>query len=229
MLQENETKTMVLSTKPDTRQVCVKENNFDDATKALVDQSRVNGVKLWDWLTKHRNPQEVRKACLLNILTKLAATRALTTLFTGVHLAAVDRIYASAVPNLLNKLEDFVGQGTWVAEGRPKAAIHQRVVTDALRRFYPNKRKTENDFTLRSYRQGGRNCLQIVVAQPAFDSSRVFTDLDIDLGNPLWDLEGFFVHLGELLDTGYTDHFALRSKLVKAGLGEYMFYDIKAR
>lgn len=41
--------------------------------------------------------------------------------FTGLPLAAADRVDASAVPDLLTKLDDCVGAGTRVAAGRPNA------------------------------------------------------------------------------------------------------------
>ena len=83
-------------------------------------------------------------------------------------------------------------------------------------------------FALTSFRQGGRNCLQIVVATPTdgFPDPTLYTDIDIDLGNPLWDLEGLFVHVGELLDSGKTNHFALHGKLDKGDTKDFLYYDL---
>jgi hypothetical protein len=85
-------------------------------------------------------------------------------------------------------------------------------------------------FSLMSYRQGGRNCLQIVVASPpqGLADTTVYADIDIDLGNPLWDLEGLIVHLGELLDSGRTDHFSLRRALQRGPTSDFVYYDVES-
>ena len=223
---------IVLDAEPDTRQVKLL-NNYDKATAKLVNNSAMDGQDLEQWLSS-KTPREVRKACLLNILTKLAAPpmkdiakKSLTDRISSVHFADVDRIYAMADPALTSDLDGFVKKDGWVAEGKPKASIHEKMVRDALKRFKTElKGKAFEDFTLASYRQGGRNCLQIVIATPKFPHPMVYTDIDIDLGNPLWDLEGLFVHLGELLDSGRTDHFALHEKLNKGDTKDFVFYQI---
>ena len=155
------------------------------------------------------------------------ARTGLNRAFEAVHFADVNRIYATADPGLNDILKSFVSADGWKGEGRPKHAIHKRLVTDALRRFPDLEGKTEDDFDLQSYRQGGRNGLQIVVAIPKFQHPVVYTDVDVDLGNPLWDLEGVFVHLGELLDGGPTDHFKVREKLGDALSPEFLFFTVK--
>jgi hypothetical protein len=40
------------------------------------------------------------------------------------------------------------------------------------------------------------------------------------------DLDGFVVHLGELLDSGRTDHFALHKKLKQGDMEHFVFYRI---
>jgi hypothetical protein len=69
--------------------------------------------------------------------------------------------------------------------------------------------------------------LQIVLAGPKdATADTLYADVDIDLGNPLWDAEGLVVHAGELLDSGKTDHFALRSKLTDSPAGEFVYYNV---
>ncbi len=231
LLQKGERKTVALVTESDLRRVQLLDN-YDAATASLVNQSTVDGNPLAAWLASPV-PREARKACLLNILTKLAAPPmpgarqpALTGLFASLHFADVDRVYAAADPALPPQLDRFVSRNGWAFEGRPKASIHQKVVTDALKRFPELRGKTLDDFVLSSYRQGGRNGLQIVVAAPKFAHPVVYTDLDIDLGNPLWDLEGAIIHLGELLDSGRTDHFSLHRKLNRGETQDFVFYRI---
>ncbi len=221
----------VFDAEPDTRQVVLK-NNFDKATAALVNNSSVDGEALVSWLG-NKVPREARKACLLNVLTKLAAPpmpkvkKGLTQRFQSIHFAEVDRIYGVVDPALKSDLDGFVGKEGWVFEGRPKAAVHKKVITDAIARFPVELGgKTEKDFKLESWRQGGRNCLQVVIATPQFAHTQAYAEADIDLGNPLWDLDGLFVHLGELLDSGRTDHFDVHRKLKKGETEDFVFYDV---
>lgn len=101
------------------------------------------------------------------------------------------------------------------------------MVTDAIRRFPELHGKTERDFDLQSYRQDGRTALQIVVAIPRFTHPVVFADIDLDLGNPLWDVEGVLIHLGELLDGGPTDHFRVREKLGSTLPSAFIFFTVR--
>ena len=67
--------------------------------------------------------------------------------------------------------------------------------------------------------------MQIVCATPTIGGLPFCADLDIDLGNPLQDLEGFAIHMGELIGGGATDHFDLRKKLSKGATKNYLYYD----
>jgi len=110
---------------------------------------------------------------------------------------------------------------------RPQHPIHQRLL-DLLVRLNIVDRAAIGGFQLVSYRQGGRNCLQIVLAIPpaGFSDPTLYADIDIDLGNPLWDIEGLVVHLGEMLDSGRTDHLKLRDRLDRGDTRDFMFYDV---
>ena len=106
-------------------------------------------------------------------------------------------------------------------EGPPKSATHERL-RGQFARF-----ETDSDlFTLDSFRQEGQPSLQAVVAiPPSTGPARpYYADLDIDLGNPLQDLAGFFVHMGELLGPGKTDHLDLRMKLAKGRAKAFLYY-----
>ena len=233
-IKEGAQTSVVLEVKPDTRRIELSDN-FDKHTAALVDASIVDGKSAMNWLagTVRPAPRVQRRVCTLNILSRLAAppmpkvAKGLTPQFTGIHFADVDRIYATADPTLNDLLKGFVTADAWEGEGRPGHPIHKRLVADAIRRFPELSDKTERDFDLQSYRQGGRTALQIVVAIPQFEHPVVYADVDIDLGNPLWDLDGVLVHLGELLDGGPTDHFKVREKLGKTLSSDFIFFTVK--
>ncbi|MBL8174623.1 MAG: hypothetical protein JNK48_08135 [Bryobacterales bacterium] len=231
ILRDGKQANVVFDAEVDTRDIALR-GNFDKVTDKIVQASAVDGQPLAQWLTS-KNPRAVRKACLLNILTKLAAPpmpkvkKGLAHRFQSFHFADVDRVYGIVDPALKEDLNGFVEKEGWVFEGRPKAAVHKKVISDAIARFPTDLAgKTEKDFRLESWRQGGRNCLQLVIALPLFPHSRAYAEADIDLGNPLWDLDGLFVHLGELLDPGRTDHFDVHKKLDKGETGDFVFYDI---
>ena len=232
VLKEDGRSDVLLRVKPDLRRVSLR-NNFDPESERVVRASSVDGEPLSQWLANNR-PRAARQACLLNVLTKLAVRPApargfaepLTRLVETIYFADVDRVYASADPGLLSELERLVKGELWVREGSPRAGIHRRLL-DTLPQFGVSEADIEK-FDLVSFRQGGRNCLQIVLASPRqdFPHGAAYADIDIDLGNPLWDLEGLSVHLGELLDSGRTDHFAMHKKLRKGDTSDFIFYDV---
>lgn len=225
---------MVLHETPDLRRVKLR-GGIDPVTAAILDHkaSTVDGEPVRQWLASER-PRAARHACLLNILAKLRVPPApahglpepLTESFDFLYFAQVDRVYAAARPGLLTRLERLTQTKLWAKEGRPKAAIHRRLLTSLPKLGVPEA--DAKKFKLISYRQGGRNCLQIVVAAPpaGFADPTVYTDLDIDLGNPLWDVEGALVHLGELLDPARTDHLALHAKLDRSDTKDFLYYEV---
>lgn len=234
VVKDGATATLVLEVKPETRRIELR-NNFDAVTGAVIEASTIDGKDMASWLAGAVRPlpRVQRRVCALNILSRLAAPpmpavkRGLTRHVRAAHFADVDRLYITADPILNDILKGFVAADGWEGEGPPRHPIHRRVVTDALRRFPELRDKTPADFVLQSYRQGGRTGLQIVVAIPKFEHPVVYADIDIDLGNPLWDVEGVLIHLGELLDGGPTDHFKVREKLAKMLSSDFIFFTVK--
>jgi hypothetical protein len=202
---------------------------FDNEVRRVVEapSSRLDGLAASEWLT-NRNPRARRKACFLNLLAKLrtAATES-DHLLRHVHhvfFADVDRIYARVDRELFTRLEALARDPSkpFFDEGAPASAGHRRLL-ERISRFEPN---TEQ-FKLRSFRQEGKNSMQAVVAVPPDPTRRHYADLDIDLGNPLQDIVGFVIHLGELIDPGKTDHLALREKLGKnKTIAKYLTYEV---
>ena len=48
----------------------------------------------------------------------------------------------------------------------------------------------------------------------------------MDLGNPLQDVLGFVVHMGELLSGKPTNHLDLRKKLLKTRAAPFLYYTV---
>ncbi len=233
-IREGRQTKVTLREKPDRRAIRLR-GNLDPLTSGLIQQPRsvIDGQPLPDWLAS-RQPRAARQACLLNVLAKLRVppdppagfSEPLTSALEFLYFADVDRIYAAARAGLSAYLESLVTARLWVREGRPVATIHERLL-DSLARFGVDE-ATRARFALNSFRQGGRNCLQVCVASPPddFADPTVYLDIDIDLGNPFWDLEGLFVHLGEFLDPAKTDHLALHRALNKGATKDFLGYDV---
>ncbi len=222
--------TVTLDEIPDRRKIRLV-GTMDDQTASVVNaaKSQVDGMGLAAWLA-NKTPRASRKACLLNMLAKLRTPpkglkAPLLSSFEYIYYAEVDRIYAAAAPALVDRVQSLVDKQQWVAEGEPIAAIHARL-KDSLVNLGISKSDAAR-FGLSSFRQGGRNSLQICFATPpaGFPDPTVYTDVDIDLGNPLWDLEGLFVHIGELLDPSRTDHIALFPKLKDSDAKDFLYYE----
>ncbi|MCC6538459.1 MAG: hypothetical protein IT162_12965 [Bryobacterales bacterium] len=230
VLRKGKVTEMVLEEKPDRRQVKLIEP-FDKLTAALAQEvrSQLDGTDAMSWLRSSR-PRPARRACLLNILAKLRTPapdtkKPLTPLAEFVYFADVDRVYLAAQGALVDRLRTLTAAGLWASEGEPKAPIHKRLL-DSMTRVGVTAADAKK-YKLESWREGGKNSMQLCVAIPpaTLASDRVYVDADIDLGNPLWDLEGLIIHIGELVDPSRTDHLALRDKLAKTDAAEFLYYD----
>lgn len=228
---------VVAKFKPDARTVKLVTgvDGFDDQIKAVVldPKTGIDGQDIATWLAGTARPR--RKACLLNILAKARAAKGpapKSSLIGGVKsifFADVDRIYVAATADLITNLRTLAADPgkPFYFEGEPKSATHKRL----LDQIGPGGQNLEPDaaqFQLQSYRQEGRTTLQAVVAvPPGGDPNRPhYADLDIDLGNPLQDMDGLFTHFGELLDPGQTDHLRLADKLATGATADFLYYRV---
>ena len=192
-------------------------NSFDVDIKRVLQAtaSRLDGLAASDWLTS-AHPRARRKACLLNLLAKLrtapTASAPLINNVQHVFFADVDRAYVRVDREFFDRIDTLAKDPTkpFFDEGSPRSSGHRRLL-DRIAQFEGEIDK----YRLRSFRQGGSNSMQAVIAVPPEPTRNFYADLDIDLGNPLQDVAGFVVHLGELIDPGRTDHLALRAKLGK--------------
>ena len=68
--------------------------------------------------------------------------------------------------------------------------------------------------------------MQVVVAAPSVATTPFCADFDIDLGNPLEDVDGFVIHMGELALGGDTDHLELHDALDKGAMTDFLYYTV---
>lgn len=157
-----------------------------------------------------------RRACALNVL---AVCRELDIIphVRLILFAEVDRLYAAVEPAFLSKLDPV----RFRAEGAPSHPIHEKIF-ELLEVERPRWEQL-------SFRQNRSPSLQVVVTREkpvsAGPNGPVFAELDIDRGNPGLDLAGFFVHTGEVVHPGRTNHINLRETLSELPAGRFLAYD----
>jgi hypothetical protein len=192
--------------------------------------SRLDEKRIIDWL-RDDAPRPKRKACLLNILARLrtspTAAAPLIGFVEDIFLADVSRIYAKVAPELLARLQELDQD-----PDQPFSQDHgliDSVHLKVLRRVPDSDQDASERYVIRSFRQDTQPSLQIVVAIPPDDKPGrgFYADIDIDLGNPKRDIAGFFIHLGELISEGKTDHLKLNKQLRKDPIvREHLHYTI---
>jgi hypothetical protein len=187
----------------------------------------IDGVSGIEWVTDE-DYRPVRRACLLNLMSSLrtrptSRTPLLPHLY-DVFFVANDRIYAKVDRLLLEVLRDLADDPDrpFYAEGSPNAPIHGQLLARI-----PEPPSVRSRFTeLTSFRAEGRPSMQVVVAVPPSDLSYTYAEMDLDLANPLQDLVGFFVHMGELVDGKATNHLDMRKVLAKSSAREFLYYTV---
>jgi hypothetical protein len=147
-------------------------------------------------------------------------------LIHDVYYVANDRIYTRVDRSLVDTLRTLADDPAkpFYAEGTPRAAVPGRLLSglpeppDVKARFV----------TVSSFRGEGRPSMQAVVVIPPADLPHTYAEFDLDLGNPLQDVLGFFVHMGELLDGRPTNHLDMRKVLAKAKASDFLYYTVVA-
>ena len=219
--------TVTFEVEMDDRSVTVDLSSADPAILSVLEASRVDGTGGSDWIVDTtRRPS--RQACLLNLLASLrtrpASGAPLLAHVQQVFHVANDRMYAKVdrkLVDVLQTLADHPDRPVF-AEGKPHAAIHGRLLTEL-----PEPPEVRAQFKdLFSFRAEGRPSLQAVIAMPPASLPHTYAEFDLDLGNPLQDIVGFFVHMGELLDGKPTNHLDMRKPLAKTKAGSFLCYQI---
>jgi hypothetical protein len=228
-VDDNEQVTSTLTVSEDPRRIVLTKrvDEWDQTIRDLLTRAgqTFDGLTIADWLVS-QDPREARKACLLNLMAKLRVLPTGDSVpflshLRRVFLTDVERIYAEIDREMLLRLRQLADDDArpFFDEGPPAAAIHRRLLDRAE---VPGHR-------LQSFRQDGRNSMQVVIAYPPGEplDGRYFADIDIDLGNPLRDLEGFVIHMGELLSGGDTDHLKLHDALARGATGSFLYYEVR--
>jgi len=212
----------------DDRTVLVDLTDADEDIMAVLDRSTVNGMPAVDWL-EDTTRRPTRQACLLNLMASLRIRpnkgAPLIRMVRDVFMVANDRLYAKVDRKLLDLLQTLANdpKRPFYAEGTPHASIHGRLLAEM-----PEPPEVKSSFkNLLSFRAEGAPSMQVVIAVPPADSPHTYADFDLDLGNPLQDVAGFFVHMGELLDGKPTNHLDLRKRLAKTASAEFLYYTIE--
>lgn len=227
-LNEGEHERLVLEVAPDPRTVKVSPPaEFDERILRVLTapQSVLDGQQVTEWLQGGK-PRPQRKACLLNIMAKLRTTphpsQPLLEHVINVFYADVDRIYVTVTPDFLARLRNLAAdpRQPFYCEGVPHAPIHE-LLRERAAVLEPQAR----NFELESFRQEGRNSLQAVVAHDLAGGD-AYADLDIDLGNPLQDLQGLAIHCAEVLNPTKTDHLALRQCFAVGPMADFAYYTV---
>lgn len=214
-----------VTVRQDDRDVTVDLSSCDAEIRRVLDASTIDGFAAEDWLDAS-GWRPARKACLLNLLAVTRVTPAKSTnllvLVQEVVRVLNDRVYMKVDSALLARVDALVKdpQKPFYAEGAPTAPIHQRLL-DAI----PANEKAGFG-PLLSYRAEGRPSLQMVIAVPPVGAPHTYADFDLDLGNPLQDVLGLVVHVGELLDDNPTNHLDLRRRLAKGKAADFLYYTV---
>ena len=212
----------------DNREIAVDLAACDTAIRRVLDASSSDAQDVTEWLKGDWRP--TRKACLLNVLATLRSrptvSAPLVHYVQHVFWISNDRLYAKVDRQLPAMLESLAldPKKPFYREGRPKSEVHLKLL-EAI----PESAEVKRLFTpdgLRSYRGEGRPSLQVVVVEPPAGLGHTYAEFDLDLGNPLQDVVGFVVHMGELLDSAITNHLDLRKTLAKSMAGQFLYYSI---
>jgi hypothetical protein len=171
-----------------------------------------------------------RKACALNLLAKLrcfpTTADPFIDLVRSVFEVKPDRIYTNIDPVLGTSLQRlYTGpNGIGQSEGTPVDPMHGELLQNLPD---PADAAVADDYTLLSYRANGRPSLQSVVAIPEDPNRGSYCDFDLDLADPLQDVAGFIVHMGEIASGKLTDHFALHDELAaESDAGPFIYYSV---
>jgi hypothetical protein len=224
-IEEDGHAVSMVDVETDDRDVDVELGDDEDINRVL-EASSFDGETALEWLDDDWRP--ARKACLLNLLASLRVRPTLSAPLIeqvrNFYQIGTERAYGQVDREFLTRLEELANdpKKPFYREGRPKAAIHKKLIESIPREIRP----LFSPDRLLSFRGEKNPSLQAVVAEPPAGYDFTFADLDLDLGNPLQDIVGFIVHMGELVSGDPTNHLDLRKKLAKTPAGNFLYYRV---
>jgi hypothetical protein len=210
----------------DDRTIVCDDDPADLEIARVLASSSFDGTDAVSWLNDpDRRP--TRKACFLNLLASLRVRPgredALIADIERFFVMSNDRGYARVDRGLLDRLETLaLDDDAFYREGAPRSRVHLRLldaIPDAEKPLFPPD-------CLVSFRGEGRPSLQTVIAKPPAGLAHTYAEFDLDLGNPLQDIEGFVVHMFELADSKATDHLDLHKALSRTAAAEFLYYRV---
>jgi hypothetical protein len=224
-IDENGHAVSVVDVETDDRDVAVELGTDEDINRVL-DDSSFDGEGAVEWLEGDWRP--AKKACLLNLLASLRVRPTLSAPLIrhvqSFYQIGTERAYAKVDRAFLTRLEELASdpKKPFYREGRPKDSMHKKLIESIPKEIRP----LFSPDRLLSFRGEKGPSLQAVVAEPPAGYDFTFTDIDLDLGNPLQDVVGFAVHMGELMGGDPTNHLDLRKKLAKTAAGHFLYYTL---
>jgi hypothetical protein len=214
----------------DERTIEVDLSDADDKILTLLAASTIDGQSGIDWVAD-ADIRPTKRACVLNLLANLrvfpTVSDPLITDTTCLFKSLDERCYAEIVTDFFDRVSTLSEEddNTVYPEGRPHADIHALLIA-AIGKFEASASGLFTEDGLLSFRAEGSPSLQMVIATPNAPYPSRFVDLDLDLGNPLQDIAGLVVHIGELLNGQPTNHLDLRKKLSKGKAAPYLYYKV---
>jgi hypothetical protein len=205
----------------------------------VLQVSMLDGRPALEWIMA-ADVDEVRKACLFNVLAVMAVTPTREAAFLNRVLAVfsvkTDRIAVLCASVLLPELDTLAADPRQpvYADIRRPLPVHYEMLTELPAAL---ERQLFTNVRLWSYRAEGNPSLQIVIAETGRDYT--IADVDIDLFSAKQDVVSIFGHqIIELLPnlwrrlrgkpTRVTDHLKLRRSLAKGPAAPYLGYTMDA-
>ena len=214
----------------DDRTIDVDLDTADASILRVLENSMLDGQPGPVWIADD-DIRPTRRACVLNLLASLRVTplasSPLIDSVTSLFRAREERAYAKVATSFFSTVSQLADRDDkpFYREGHPTAKIHEELISSV----WDDEPGTNPYFSadgLLSFRAEGRPSLQLVISTPQVNFDHTFVDVDLDLGNPLQDLAGLFVHVGELLDGKPTNHLDLLKKLAKGKAKPYLYYTL---
>ena len=215
----------------DERTIDVDLSSVDLNIANVLSASILDGEAGTTWVG-NSNIRSTRRACALNLLASLRVVPTKSdSLLNDVDCFFVgrdDRCYARVKQRFYERMVSLSEEHDKVyPEQHPHASIHEELL-EAIPTFEAAATGCFDKKGLWSFRYEGRPSLQMVIARPTTAYPMEFADFDLDLGNPLQDVVGLVVHIGELLDGKPTNHLDLGGRLLKnKAIAPYMYYTVR--